>query len=162
MKKKILLVGLLGIAPFAAMAAPNNVGCGLGSMVFNGQSGLAPQVMAATTNGSFGNQTFGITSGTIGCARDGVVQNPVKVSMFIDTNLDKLARDMSVGSGEALDSLAALIGVQEADKATFYQTAKENLAVIIPSEKATTAEVMSGLNQILAGNEQLAKYATLI
>ena len=116
MKRNITLGVILALAPLSmAMAASNNVGCGIGSTIFKGKSGVAPQVLAATTNGSFGNQTFGITSGTLGCATDGVVDNPVKVSMFIDTNMDKLAQDMSVGNGEALNSLADLMGIYPHD-----------------------------------------------
>ena len=39
-----------------------------------------------------------------------------KTALFIDGNKDKLARDMSVGSGEALDSLAHLLGITEQAK----------------------------------------------
>ena len=35
---------------------PKNTGCGLGSMVFEGQNGLISQTAAATTNGIFGNR----------------------------------------------------------------------------------------------------------
>jgi hypothetical protein len=45
----------------------NSTGCGLGTIIFEGQKGIAPQVLAVTTNGTSGNQTFGITSGTLGC-----------------------------------------------------------------------------------------------
>ena len=48
---------------------PKNTGCGLGSMAFEGQNGLMSQTAAATTNGIFGNQTFGITSATLNCER---------------------------------------------------------------------------------------------
>src|SRR3954464_7446787 len=41
-------------------------GCGLGSLVFGDQKG-AIQILAATTNTTFGTQTFGITTGTSNC-----------------------------------------------------------------------------------------------
>ena len=66
-------------AAFVLMAAPVSMafagtgsGCGLGATVFEGQSGLFPNVLAATTNGTFGNQTFGLTSGTSGCDAEAV------------------------------------------------------------------------------------------
>ena len=50
--KKILLAALVSL-PVTAFAAANNVGsCGLGSKVFEGQNGIAPQVLAVTTNGT--------------------------------------------------------------------------------------------------------------
>src|SRR3569832_2439659 len=81
MKNKFIIASLLAVAPMGmAVAAPNNVGCGVGTIIFEGQSGVAPQVLAVTTNGTLGNQTFFISSGTLGCANDWVVANPVNVS----------------------------------------------------------------------------------
>ena len=54
----------------------NGPGCGLGKLAwgdFKGQKQIAPQVMMATTNGTFGSQTFGISFGTSGCTNDGVI-----------------------------------------------------------------------------------------
>ncbi len=81
MKKKIAIAALMTLAPMSmAMAAgPNSIGCGVGTIIWNGQSGVAPQVLAATTNGTLGNQTFGVSTGTLGCAQNGTVSNPVKV-----------------------------------------------------------------------------------
>jgi hypothetical protein len=164
MKKKIAIAALMTLAPMSmAMAAgPNSVGCGVGTIIWNGQSGVAPQVLAATTNGTLGNQTFGISTGTLGCAQNGTVSNPVRVSMFIDTNLDKLAADMAVGQGETLDSMANLMGVTEADKPAFFQTTKEHFAEIISSERVSTADLMASLKNVLAANDALAQYSRQI
>jgi hypothetical protein len=163
LNKKLTVIALLGIIPVGAMAANNNIGsCGWGSKVMDGQSGIAPQVLGATTNGTSGNQTFGITSGTSGCTQDGVVSSSWKTAMFIDGNKSKLARDMSTGSGETLESLANLIGVQEKDKAAFFRTTKDNLALIFPSENPTTDQVVASLKQVISSNEQLAQYAQAI
>src|SRR5512139_1907858 len=64
-----LALALLVVVMFAgvAFASKTNTGCGLGYMIFKGQEGLASQTCAATTNGTFGNQTFGITTGTSEC-----------------------------------------------------------------------------------------------
>ena len=163
MKSKFLITSLFLLVPMGTvMAANNNVGCGVGSIIFNGQSGVAPQVLAATTNGTLGNQTFGITSGTLGCSSDGVVSSTVKTSMFIDTNLDKLASDMAAGQGETLESLANLIGVDSAHKAAFFEVTKANFAEIIPSGHANTQDIIAALNRVLAQNGELAQYAHLV
>src|SRR5690606_21045070 len=75
--RKILALAFVGLFPLAAGAqqVPSVGGCGLGSKLFEGQRGVAPQVLAVTTNGTFGNQTFGISSGTLGCNQDGVVRS---------------------------------------------------------------------------------------
>lgn len=79
--KKIVVAALVTLAAASSMAAQNNVGsCGWGSKVFEGKSGIAPQVLAVTTNGTSGNQTFGITFGTSGCTQDGVVSSSWKTA----------------------------------------------------------------------------------
>jgi len=162
MKNRLLIAALLLLSPFGiAMAAPNNVGCGLGTTIFEGQSGVGPQVLAVTTNGTLGNQTFGISSGTLGCSEDGVVASPMKMSMFLDNNLDKLAHDMAMGKGETLDSLASLIGVDSAHKSAFFAATKEHFAEIIPSEHASSQDVVAALNRVLAKDSALAQYAHL-
>ena len=61
--------------------AAGDTGCGVGTMIFKGKSGLAPHVLAVTTNGTFGNQTFGMTSGTLGCNVD---QKIVSTAMYLN------------------------------------------------------------------------------
>ena len=159
---KKLLIAVAVALPASAMAAgENNIGsCGWGSKLFDGQSGVAPQVLAVTTNGTFGNQTFAITSGTSGCTQDGAVKSNWKTALFIDGNKEMLARDMSVGSGETLDSLAHLMGVEAQDRAAFNQVAKENLWKIFAAD--STADIMANFRQVLAANEQLARYTAAL
>lgn len=158
MKRTILGLCLAAAPALAVQAAPNNAGCGLGSTLFEGQRGLAPQVLAVTTNGTFGNQTFGITSGTSGCAHNGVVVLPAKVAAFADENLNKLARDMSRGEGESLHALASLMGVQEQHKTVFFDAARENFAQLFPHEQVTSNEMLTNLNDMLAAHPVLGQY----
>ena len=162
MKKLLVAVAVAAVVPASAMAAgENNIGnCGWGAKLFDGQSGIAPQVLAVTTNGTFGNQTFAITSGTSGCTQDGTVKSNWKTALFIDGNKEMLARDMSVGSGETLDSLAHLMGVEAQDRAAFNQVAKENLSKIFAAD--STADIMANFRQVLAANEQLARYTAAL
>ncbi len=152
---------VVALAPMTAMA--NNVGtCGWGSRLFQDQQGIAPQVLAVTTNGTSGNQTFGITSGTSGCTRDGVVRSNWKTAMFIDGNQKKLARDMAKGQGETLTSLAALIGIRDKDRDTFYRVAQEHFTTIFPSEGVSPDRVRASLHAVVASNARLAKYSSHI
>jgi len=162
--KKLLAVAVVAAFPMAAMAAgENNVGaCCWGSKLFEGQSGTAPQVLAATTNGTSGNQTFAITSGTSGCTQDGAVSSMWRTAMFIDGNKEKLARDMSVGSGEALDSLAHLLGVDAQDRAAFNSLAKDNLARIFPSDDVATQQIVASLRGVMAADARLARYTAAL
>jgi hypothetical protein len=160
--RKILIAVVVSAVPAFAFAQQNNIGtCGWGAKLFDGQSGIAPQVLAVTTNGTSGNQTFGITTGTSGCTQDGVVKSTWKTAMFIDGNKDRLARDMSVGNGETLDSLAHLIGVSEQDRATFGRVMQENVSVIFPAGSTTDDSVVA-LKQVLRSDRGLAQYAASI
>ncbi|MCB0347058.1 MAG: DUF3015 domain-containing protein [Bdellovibrionales bacterium] len=161
MKKLLFAACVAAVIPASAMA--QNVGkCGWGSKLMDGQSGIAPQVLAVTTNGTSGNQTFAITTGTSGCTQDGVVRSNWRTAMFIDENVTKIARDMSVGEGETLESLASLLGMNDADKAVFFQVAKENFEVIFPSDSVSSYEVMASLKRVFEGNDILAGYSHLI
>lgn len=158
MKKLITILSLVAAFPTLAMAADNVGGCGVGSMIFKGQKGIAPQVLAITTNGSFGNQTFGITTGTLGCTQDGMVTSNMKTAMFIDSNKDQLARDMSVGNGETLASLSHLLGIEAKDQAAFNRLTKDNVARIFTNESVATEQVVASLREVLASDETLSHY----
>ena len=148
--RKILIAVVLSAAPALVFAQQNNIGtCGWGAKLFDGQSGIAPQVLAVTTNG------------TSGCTQDGVVKSTWKTAMFIDGNKDRLARDMSIGNGETLDSLAHLIGVREEDRATFNRVVQANVSLIFPSG-STTGDSVVALKQVLRSDRELSQYAASI
>jgi hypothetical protein len=163
MKKLVAIAAVAALFPAAALAQQNNVGsCGWGSKLFDGQSGVFPQAFAGITNGTFGNQTFGVSSGTSGCTQDGTVRSTWKSAMFIENNKERLARDMSVGGGEALDSLAHLLGVEQEDRAAFNRIARDNMARIFPSENAATEQVLSALHAVLMRDAKLARYTVAL
>lgn len=162
--KNLMVVAVAGLFSTGAMAAGSpdaSGGCGVGSKLFENQRGVAPQVLAMTTNGTF-FQTVGVTLGTSGCSQDGVVKSHWKTAMFIDGNKEKVARDMSTGSGESLESLASLIGVQDQHKAAFFHATKENFAKIFSSDNVTTDQVLASLKQVLASDGTLAQYSQSI
>jgi hypothetical protein len=160
--KKFIIAAVLSAVPAFALAADNIGSCGWGAKVFDGQSGVVPNVLAATTNNTSGNQTFGITFGTSGCSQNGTVKSSWKTAMFIDGNKERLARDMSIGNGETLDSLANLIGVRDEHRATFNRAAQKNLSSIFPSETASTEQIVAGLKDVLSANRELSQYAASI
>ena len=163
MKKLVAVAAIAALVPAIAIAQQNNIGsCGWGSKLFDGQSGIAPQALGGITNGTFGNQTFGVTSGTSGCTQDGAVRSTWKTAMFIDGNKETLARDMSVGSGEALDSLAHLLGVEAADRAAFNRIARDNMHRIFPRDNAETDQVLAALREVLMRDAKLARYTVAL
>lgn len=153
--KKLLLASALIAASSSAFAA-KDAGCGLGSLLFQEKEGLPYNVMAATTNGVFGNQTFGMTSGTLGCGNSGSAQ--AAVDQYLDSNIDKIAFDMSRGQGETLQGLAAVMGVDSADQAHFFAVSKNNFDAIFPSADVSRADVVAQLRDVMSQDATLAKY----
>jgi hypothetical protein len=157
------LVTLALIMAIPSISFADNVGsCGWGTKLFHGQSGVFPQVLAITTNGTFGNQTFGISSGTSGCTQDGVVTSAWKTAAYIDGNMNKLAMDMSRGEGESLDSLSQLVGVESQDKVQFASVLKQNFGKIFSSDNVSSNEVVDSLRSVISSDADLAKYAARV
>ncbi|PKG40171.1 DUF3015 domain-containing protein [Psychromonas sp. Urea-02u-13] len=156
--KKLIAVAAISLLPFTSVMADQDIGCGLGSMVFAGQEGKVVKVLGATTNGTSGNQTFGITFGTLGCDGTGPVTSSEKLALFIDGNMDNLARDMSKGEGETLSTLATVWGVAEQDQATFNEVAQGNFSEVFTSENVTSQAVLENLNSLMSNNVALATY----
>lgn len=154
--KKLFAISLLAVS--GAALADNDVGCGLGTVLWEGQAGLLPKVLAATTNGTYGNQTFGITSGTLGCSADGVIKAEARKAVFASANLDRLAADMAKGEGESLAALAALYGVSEADRAAFNGLAQAQVASLFANDSTTGADVVASLTAAMKLNANLARY----
>ena len=134
MKKIYLSIMAVGAMVFASNAnAIDSTGCGLGSMAWRGQSGIAPQVLAATTNGSFGTQTFGITFGTSGCDPNGRVTGGTGRMMlaFLENNMEQYALDAAVGHGETIETLAGILNM---DSEQLGEMSKQNFATLFPNE----------------------------
>lgn len=146
MKKLLVMVAVLSLAVAgSAFAAGNaNTGCGLGTVIFKdvqNQSTLV-QVVAATTNGTFGNQTFGITSGTSDCAQPKNIVRNERLNEFVQANLDELARDISAGKGETLSTVAELMGVPSAQRGAFNANLQAHFQEIFPAAGVEFAHVV--------------------
>jgi hypothetical protein len=158
MRNVLALIIIIALLPITASA--QNVGqCGWGSKVFHGQKGIVPQVFAVTTNGTSGNQTFGITSGTSGCTQNGVVKSSWQTAAFVNENMTKFARDISRGSGESLEAFASLLSVSTEDKELFAKVLQENFSAIFPTTEVDSLHVLTSVRSLLAANERLSNYA---
>ena len=71
MKKTLIAATLLGASTSAMAVAPGGPGCGWGNLLFEGNSGLPMHLLATIVNGTSGNATFGMTTGTNGCDTNG-------------------------------------------------------------------------------------------
>lgn len=145
MKKLYLAMFALAVALFSADAhAVDSTGCGLGSMAWRGQRGPIPQILAVTTNGTFGTQTFGISSGTSGCDPQGRISGGTgrMALAFLENNMEQFALDASAGQGETIDTLAGILNV---DSTKLGEISKNNFASLFPSENVDAVDVTANL-----------------
>jgi hypothetical protein len=152
--KKLVIGAALGTLLMAgtALAGPyGTAGCGLGSIVFGSSPGFV-QILAATTNGFLGTQTFGITSGTSNCANTG--GGTQSAAAFVETNREALAKDISRGNGETIKNLATLSGCQDAG--AVGAELQRNFKTIFPSAEATNTQVSGAVISVLKSDKSLA------
>lgn len=131
----------------AVIASPNNqTGCGLGSVLIKDNSTAFMLALQATTNTIIsGNQTFGITSGTSGCKKVKFVMNDA-AQEFVASNMDELAKDIAMGQGESVDTLAELLHVE--DKAAFSAALQSNYNDIYTSKNVEMSDVVENISTI--------------
>jgi hypothetical protein len=165
MSKKVLILMvavLFSVQAGLAMAANPDTGpgCGLGKLAwgdYKGQKEIAPQVMMATTNGTFGSGTFGISSGTSGCTNDGKIMSEHKTTMFAQLNFDNLSQEMAQGQGEHLASLATLMGVPTEQQPAFFAMTQNQYTALIREGEASPVAMVKAINDAIATHPVLAQ-----
>lgn len=125
-------------------------GCGLGSIIFSPDSGFT-QIFAATTNGTSGNQTFGITSGTSNC--DGGGGGSQSAKAFVQTNRAALAKDIARGRGETISALSTLAACQNAG--VVGSRLQKKFRTIFSSAKASDEQVSDSVVDVLRSDQSL-------
>jgi hypothetical protein len=146
----------------AAMNPDTGPGCGLGKLAwgdYKHQKNIAPQVMMATTNGTFGSTTFGISSGTSGCTNDGTIWAEKKPTMFAELNFEALSQEMAQGGGEHLASLATLMGVPAEQQPAFFVLTQEKYLMLTEAGQASAVALVTALHDAMATHPVLAKAA---
>lgn len=143
--KKVLvsLAAVVALSSSLAAGVNSQTGCGLGSMLIKDDSTAVMLALQATTNGTSGNQTFGITSGTLGCKKTKFVMNE-RAEEFVASNMDILAKEIAMGHGESLDTLAELLEVK--DSKSFKIALQTNYNSIYTSQKVEMADVLDNIS----------------
>lgn len=158
-KKAIILAATATIAISASAKDYGAAGCGVGAMIFDGQSGLGPHVLAATTNGIYGTQTFAMSSGTLGCDVSGTIQAHASLNL-INGNMEQIAQSIAIGEGEGLVALADSLEIAMADRPAFNSLLTSNFTRIYSSEDVNGLEVYNSIMGLLSNSEELASYAS--
>jgi len=146
MKKVLLCAVLSTLAATPAFAASGkvNTGCGLGTLAWAGKAdnSIISQASQATTNGSFGSQTFGISSGTSECGTPSKLVQNERLDHFVRANMDNLAKDIAQGHGESLDTFAELLQVPVDQRPAFNARLQQNFDKIFTSSTVELAAVI--------------------
>ena len=159
--KRLLLVGAFVAATLfffgshagTVQAQPGNygdAGCGLGSILFGAKPGFV-QVFAATTNGTFGSQTFGITTGTSNCGGGG--GGTPTARNYVETNREAVAKDISRGNGETIADLSQLAGCR--DSHAVGRSLQKNFKRIFPRAGLKDTEVSANVVGVLRTDASL-------
>ncbi len=182
MKKQLALVSVLVLAMSSvALASPKKsapaaapapyhsssggaaygvAGCGLGTYVFKDHQSKIQMILGATTNGTSGNQTFGISTGTSNCEiADGKWAQFSEADSFVAANYDRLQRDTAAGEGESLQALSQLMGCQSG--APLGAVAKRNYDRIFTGTTARNAPaVVANVKAVINSDTTLASACT--
>ena len=168
MSKKVIMLSvavLFGIQAGLAMAANPDTGpgCGLGKLAwadYKNQKHIAPQVMMATTNGTFGSGTFGISFGTSGCTNDGKIMSEHRTTVFAQLNFENLTQEMAQGQGEHLASLATLMGVPSEQHAAFFSMTQERYTSLVKTGETSPVAMVKAINDAIASHPVFARVST--
>jgi len=122
-------------------AIKRNVGVGLGTTIWgNVGDGLLCQILAATTNGSCGNQTFAVSSGTLGASQPAhMVRN--ELTDYLKDNMDTTARAIASGRGEALDAVMDIMAVPAERRVKVSSELQAHFADIYANQDITHEQV---------------------
>ena len=145
------LIGVTAAVPVAHADGYGTAGCGLGSILFGDKPGII-QVLAATTNGTFGTQTFGITTGTSNC--EDTAASAQNTKAFVQANREAVAKDIARGSGETITSLTTLAGC--ADPTAVGATLQKNFKSIFPNEQVSDVAVSDSVVNTLQSHGELS------
>ncbi len=110
--------GLIGssVDKSGQTAAYGMAGCGLGSVLFGESENRGGQILAATTNGVYGNQSFAMSSGTSNCVPEtsaSSAQIKKNMEMFVAANKESLANDIAKSNGETITAISSIMGCQD-------------------------------------------------
>jgi len=153
----IAVATFLLLSPSVVSAAGyGQAGCGLGSEVMGTEPGIK-QVFAATTNGTSGSQTFGITSGTSNCGDHGLISLNKEREVFAQQNYTSLVKEMAQGKGETLSTLANLYQCPSNIHQEFGAMTQNKFDYLVPNDQITSIELLAKIENQINSSPKLAK-----
>lgn len=158
MKKLLLSTLLLASSSSAFAVSPGGPDCGWGNMLFEGKSGLGAHSIASILNGTSGNASFGMTSGTNGCSPNGTLTYRGENLIAFSSIITEFSEDVAKGEGEALTTVAVILGIEKQDRAIFAEVTHQNFEILFPNESVNAEQVFQSLLTMMKNDSRLAKY----
>jgi hypothetical protein len=147
----VVAMSIFALAQTGTALADNDIGCGVGTMVMEGQEGVPAKILGSFTNGvTF--QSVSITFGLLNCNGRGKVTADAsdnRVQHFASQNFDRLSIEMAKGEGEHLDVLAGLLDVQPEQRDEFAQLAQTHFERLFPHDDVTVGEMLGSLDGLM-------------
>lgn len=147
MKKILVLIALVGYGFNALAAGYGAAGCGLGSMLFEGKNEWYEQVLAATTNATLANQTFGITFGSLNCDANKLALKSERAKAFVAANKNSVVNELAAGQGESVAVLANIYNCSNSSE--FASVMKANYGKVVSSEELSTEQIVENMDTVV-------------
>lgn len=131
---------------------PDGDSCGLGWQVTQKKT-LSATTTRGTTN-AFVPPTFGMTTGTIGCAQHPLSKRDEDGAKYAYNNFDALSVEMAEGQGEFLKGFAQTMGCADVD--SFSHMTQSHYRSIMNNGNASSLEMFDNVKAEIKGDTVLA------
>jgi len=135
--------------------SPPSTGCGLGWQITKKRTFLATTTRGTTD--AFVPPSFGMTSGTIGCAKHDFAKNNVEATTYVVKNFENLRIEMAEGRGESLAALARTMGCSDAAVAHFGEMTRSQYETIMnDASRESPVQVLMNIDAAVKANASLS------
>lgn len=133
---------------------PDSDSCGLGWQVTQKKT-FAATCTRGTTNAVI-PPTFGMTSGTMGCAQHAIAKKDEPALMYVLANYEPLSLEMAQGSGEYIDGLARSLGCNARTYGAFGEMTQKNFKILTNGGKATPVQLFKNVKKQVETSQALS------
>ena len=157
----MLVAMMIAVGSPVLAAGYGAAGCGPGSMIFK-QNTKSEQLMSWGTNFAISVllipsiQPSAISTGVSNCGGSKAAVLAQEDERFVARNFDNLAKEMAVGRGESLDTLAGLLGCPVEQRSSFAAFTQKNYVFLFRSEETMPQEMLTTLKNELSNDQVMA------
>ncbi len=134
-------------------------GCGLGSILFGESESRGIQILSSTTNYTYFNQSFGISSGTSNCAENSGYSSETRMKNtvnYVAGNFEILKNEIAQGNGQTLAGLTSVMGCQGTTEiGSFLQSHYGNIYPEDNNSKVESTYAGKMIFELVSNNQNL-------